>query len=80
MKCATQTRKWIFIMLTYANMNMKRTWQGYGVRSCLKLLLNKLKEMKSPTSIYTFLGIWFKEVSKEAFMCVSNKEVFWKPF
>jgi hypothetical protein len=38
------------------NMNMKRIWQGYGARLCLKLVLNKLKEMKGPTSIYTFLG------------------------
>jgi len=43
-------------MLTYANMNIKRTWQGYGARSCLKLMLNKLKEMKGPTSIYIALG------------------------
>ncbi len=33
-------------MLTYANMNMKRTCQGYGARLCLKLMLNKLKEMR----------------------------------
>jgi len=45
-----------FIMLIYANMNMKRTWQGYGARSCLKLMLNKLKEMRGPTFIYTPLG------------------------
>jgi hypothetical protein len=53
MKCARQTWKWIFIMLKYVNINMKKTWYGYGVRSCLKLMLNKLKEMKGPTSIYT---------------------------
>jgi len=40
-------------MLTYANMNMKRTLQGYGVKSCLKLVLNKLNEMKGRTFIYT---------------------------
>jgi len=39
------TWKHISIMLTYANMNMKKTWQGYGVRLCLILVLNKLKEM-----------------------------------
>jgi len=48
--------KHIFIMLTYVNMNMKRIWQGYGVRWCLKLVLNKLKEMKGLTFIYTLLG------------------------
>jgi hypothetical protein len=57
MKCARPMWKWIFVMLTYVNMNMKITWQGYGVRSCIKLVLNKLKEMKGPTSInYTPLG------------------------
>jgi hypothetical protein len=54
--CAGQMWKWIFIMLTYANMNMKITWQGYGGRLCLKLTLNKLKELKGPTPIYTPLG------------------------
>ncbi len=52
MKCAKQTWKWIFTIITYANMKMKRTWQGYGARSCLRLVLNKLKEMKGPTPIY----------------------------
>jgi hypothetical protein len=40
----------------YANMNMKRTWQGYGAKLCLRLMLNKLKEMRGPTPIYTPLG------------------------
>jgi len=42
-----------FIILTYANMNMKKTSQDYGAKSCLKLVLNKLKEMRGPTLIYT---------------------------
>jgi hypothetical protein len=37
-------------------MNMKKTWQDYDVRSCLRLMLNRLKEMKGPTSIYIPLG------------------------
>jgi hypothetical protein len=37
-------------------MNMKKTWQGYDVRSHLRLVLNKLKEMKGPIPIYTPLG------------------------
>jgi hypothetical protein len=49
--------KWIFIMRTYANMNMKKTWQDYGARSCLRLILNKSKEMKGPIFIYTPLEI-----------------------
>jgi hypothetical protein len=60
-------------------MNMKRTWQGYGVRSCLKLMLNKLKEMRGPIFIYTHLGTKFKEASKEVFICASSKEPFWEP-
>jgi len=48
--------KQIFIMLTYANMNMKRTLQCYDAKSCVRLVLNKLKEMKSPTPIYIPFG------------------------
>jgi len=44
MRRARQMWKHIFIMLTYANINMKKTWQGFVVRLCLKLMLNKLKE------------------------------------
>jgi hypothetical protein len=29
------------------------TWQDYGARSCLRLVLKKLKEMRVSTSIYT---------------------------
>jgi len=44
------------IDIYYVNMNMKRTWQNYGARWCLKLVLNKLKEMKVIIPIYTPLG------------------------
>jgi hypothetical protein len=37
-------------------MNMKKTWQGYDARSSLRLVLNILKEMKGPITIYTPLG------------------------
>jgi hypothetical protein len=37
-------------------------------------MLNKLKEMKGPTPIYTPLGTKLKETSKEASMCASNNE------
>jgi hypothetical protein len=58
MKYARPIWKHIFIMLiTYVNMNMKKMWQGYGVRTCLRLMLNRLKEMKVPASIYTPLWI-----------------------
>ncbi len=65
-----------FITLTYANMNIKITQQSFDARSCLKLLLKKLKESRGPTRIYTPLGTYLKETSKEIFICASNKEVF----
>jgi hypothetical protein len=72
-RCAKQTWKQIFIVLTYANMNMKRTWQGYGGRLCLKLVLNRLKEMRGPTFIYTLLYTYLKDASIDASMCASSK-------
>jgi len=56
MRCAKQMWKWIFIMLTCVNMNMKKTWQGYDAKSCLRLMLNRLKQMRGPTPIYTPFG------------------------
>jgi len=56
-RCAKQTWKHIFIMLTYVNINMKKTWQGYDAKSCLRFVLKKLKEMRGVgTPIYTPLG------------------------
>jgi len=56
MKCARQMWKHIFILLTCVNMNIKWTWQGYGAKLCLRVVLNKLKEMKGPTFISILLG------------------------
>jgi len=53
--CNTNVEMDIYYV-NYVNMNMKRTWQGYGVRSSLRLMLNKLKEMIGPIFIYTLLG------------------------
>ncbi len=53
MRCAKQTWKWIFLLLTHINMNMEKTRQGYGAKSCLKLILKKFKEMRGLTFIYT---------------------------
>jgi hypothetical protein len=78
MRCVKQMWKQIFIMLTYANMNMKITWQGYGVKSCLKLVLNKPKEMRGPIFIYIPFRTQFKKTSKKAFMCVLSKKPSWK--
>jgi len=45
MKCATKMWKQIIIM-HYAIYiwTWKKTWQGYGVKFCLILMLNKLKK------------------------------------
>jgi len=66
-------------MLTYANVNMKKTWQDHGARLCLRLMLNKLKEMRVCIRIYTLLGTQLNKVPKEASMCTSSKEASWKP-
>jgi hypothetical protein len=60
-------------------MNMEKTWQGYDARLCLRVLLNKLKEMKGPTSIYAPLETLLKKAFKEASMCASSKEAYWEP-
>jgi hypothetical protein len=43
MRCAKQMWKWIFIMLKYANMNMKRIWQGYGARIVPKISVEQIE-------------------------------------
>jgi len=52
--CKQKCKK-IVIVIKYENLNTKGTKQGYGTRSYLKLLFNKLKIIISPTSIYIFL-------------------------
>jgi hypothetical protein len=56
-------------------MNMKKK-QNHGAKLCLKLVLNKLKEMKGCIYIYTPLEILLKGTSKQASMCASNKKTF----
>jgi hypothetical protein len=41
---------------TYKHKHEENMTWGYGVRSCLILVLNRLKEMRGLTSIYTPLG------------------------
>jgi hypothetical protein len=50
--CKQKCKK-IVILIKYEFVNTKGTKQGYGTRSYLKLLLNKLKIIRGPTSIYT---------------------------
>jgi hypothetical protein len=67
------------IDIYYANIckhEHEKKWQGYDARSCLKLVLNKLKKMKGLIPIYTPLGTNLKE----AFMCASSRKVSWEPF
>jgi hypothetical protein len=62
----------------YANIckhDMKRTWQGYGVRLCLRLMLNKLKEMKVPIFIYILLGPTSSKVLRKL-LCVHEIKKF----
>jgi hypothetical protein len=42
-------------------------------------MLNKVKEMKGPTSIYTPLGTLLKKAFKKVFMCALSKEAYWEP-
>jgi Mor family transcriptional regulator len=74
--CKTSVKTNIYYVNICKHEFMKKTWQNYGARSCLRLVLNKLKEMKGPTFIYTPLGTHLKEASKEVSMCASSKEVF----
>ncbi len=37
----------------HEDMNKKRSGQGYGARSYIRLVLNRLKVMRGPTFIYT---------------------------
>jgi hypothetical protein len=64
---------------TYANMNMKITWEGYGARLCLRLMLNKLKEMKGPISIYTPLGPSSRSFQGGFYVCIELRS-FLKTF
>ncbi len=59
----------------YANKHKhehEKNMRMFGAKSCLKLMLNKLKGMKGLTFIYTPLGTQFKKVSKEVSMCASS--------
>jgi hypothetical protein len=64
-------------MLTYANMNMKRTRQSYGARLCIRLMLNKLKEMKGPI---LFISLWGSNSRKfpRRFYCARQVKNFFE--
>jgi hypothetical protein len=47
--------------------------KGYDKKTYPKLMLNILKVIRGPTSIYTPMGTLFKEASIEAFICASTK-------
>ncbi len=51
-------------------MNMKITWQGYDVRSCLRLVLNILNKMKGTTFIYTPFGDSSKKIPRRFYVCI----------
>ncbi len=52
-RCVKQTMKTNFFYVNICKHEHEKKWQCYGARSCLKLMLNKLKKMKGSTSIYT---------------------------
>jgi hypothetical protein len=62
--------KLIFIMLTYANMNMKRIWQNYGARLCLRLVLKRLKEMRGHIFIYPLKDLIQNSFQGGFYVCI----------
>jgi hypothetical protein len=56
-------------MLTYANMDMKKTFQGYGAKLCLRLVSNRLKEMKGLFFHISFWGFSSRKHPRR-FLCV----------
>jgi hypothetical protein len=77
--CKTNVKTNFYYVNKYKHKYEKNTTWDYGVRSYLILVLNRLKEMRSPTFIYTLLGTYLKKASKEVFMCASSKNVSWEP-
>jgi len=59
---------------------MKIIKQGYGVRLYFKFVLNKPKQMRGPTYIYTPLKTYLKWASMEVFMCPLINKVFYQTF
>jgi len=53
--CKTNLKTNIYYV-NLCKLEHEKTWQGYSAKSCLRLMLNKLKEMKSSTFIYTPFG------------------------
>jgi hypothetical protein len=59
---------------------MKIIKQGYGARLYFKFVLNKLKQIEGPTSIYTPLKTYLKWASMEVFMCPLINKVSYETF
>jgi hypothetical protein len=54
--CKTSVKINFYYVNTYKHKHEKKMTWGYGVRSCIISVLNKLKEMRGLTSIYMPLG------------------------
>ncbi len=54
--CKTNVKMDLYYVNICKHEHEKIKWQGYGVKSCLKLVLNRLKEMRGLTPIYTPLN------------------------
>ncbi len=52
----TNAKSNIYHLNLHEDMNKKGTRQGYGARSYIRLVLNRLKVMRGLTSIYTHGG------------------------
>jgi hypothetical protein len=65
--------KYIFIMLTYANMNIIRFW------IVLKTNIEQTKRNEG-SYFYSYpFGDLAQESFKKVFMCASNKKASWEP-
>jgi hypothetical protein len=57
-------------MLTYVNMNMKKTWQGYGAKSCLKLMKQIEGNEGSYSYLYPFQDLVQENFQGGFYMCI----------
>jgi len=62
----TNAKPDLYYLNLHEDMNIKKKRQSYGVRSYIKLVLNKLKVVRGLTFIYTHGGTEFMEASMEA--------------
>jgi hypothetical protein len=58
-------------MLTYANMNMKKTWQGYGARSQYYISAKQIfKNERFYFYLYPFVDLVQRTFQGDFYMCI----------